>query len=76
MVKKKTEFRVPNKSAEQIRVTLNRDLGEKFTYRSPYDKKSTYFNFKDVKTKNKVCKKLKGYLMGNWNKKLRNSIKC
>ena len=76
MEKKKTEFKVPNESAEQIRVILNRDLGEKFTYSSPINKKSTYFNFKDVKTKNKAYKNLKGYLIGNWNKKLRDSIKC
>ena len=76
MVKKKTEFRVPNKYSEEIRVTLNRDLGKKFTYRSPYDKKSTYFDFKTVKEKNKSCNELKKYLVGNYNKKLRNSIKC
>lgn len=75
MVKKVTELKVPNEHSEEIRVTLNRDLGYSFTYRSPYDEKFTYFNFKDVKTKNKAYKELKEYLYGNYNKSIRNSIK-
>ena len=75
MVRKINEIRVRKEDKEMIRVTLNRDLGHKFTYSQPIGSKYAYFKFENIRAKNKAYKDLMMWYSGLSLSKFRKTIK-